>query len=68
MTWLTRIVLIGLFAGVCWVWHQVYGKGGEDGVVSCCGCGQCAFSGECVMVKKTPKKSTVDLTNPSKRI
>ena len=66
MSWFTWILLIGTFVGVTWVWYQVYGN--NDDVVSCCGCGQCAHTGECVMVKKRTKKGGVDLTNPSERV
>ena len=55
MTWLTWIILAIIFGGTTWVWYQVFGKGGQEGAVSCCGCGQCAVSGECVMVKKRAK-------------
>lgn len=66
MTWLAWIVL----AGVVWVCCQVYSD--ENGDISCCGCGQCAISGECVMVKKKEKSCRKTkgayLTNAGKRI
>ena len=68
MTWFTWVVLIFAFAAMIWGWYQIYGKGGKDGVVSCCGCGQCTFHGECVMVKKTLKKSATGLTNPPEKV
>ena len=59
MTWLTWVVLIGTLVGIFWVWYQVYGR--KNDIVSCCGCGQCAFSGECVMVKKKAVEKPKDL-------
>ena len=66
MTWLSGFVVLGALLGAAWVWYQVYG--GKNDVVGCCGCGQCAFHGECVMVKKSTKKHRVDLTNPPKNV
>jgi len=66
MAWLTWIPLVGGFAGAAWVWYQMFGKNSD--VVSCCGCGQCAATGECVMVKKSAKKCGARLTNPDETI
>lgn len=66
MTWLSGFVVLGALAGTAWVWYQVYGD--KNDVVGCCGCGQCAVSGECVMVKKSAKKRGAGLTNPPKNV
>ena len=63
MTWGTLVLLVLVLGGVAWVWYRVNNhKSGaawawykvnnhKSGAVSCCGCGQCARTGECVMVK-----------------
>ena len=61
MTLFTWILLIGILAGTAWVWYTI--NTDKSGAISCCGCGQCAISGECVMVKKKTKKAAPDLTN-----
>ena len=61
MTVFTWVLLIGVLVGIAWVWYAV--NTDKSGAISCCGCGQCARSGECVMVKKTSKKVASDLTN-----
>ena len=66
MTVFTWILLIGVFVGIGWVWYRI--NTDKSGAISCCGCGQCAVSGECVMVKKNTKKAAPDLTNKSKQI
>ena len=66
MTWLSGIVVLCALAGAAWVWYQVFGD--KNDVVTCCGCGECAASGECTMVKKSAKKRRVDLTNPPKNV
>ncbi len=59
MTILTGIVLALVFGGVGLLWYLVYGRGGD--VVSCCHCGQCISTGECVMTrKKSGRKPGVD--------
>ena len=66
MSVFTWILLIGVFVGIGWVWYRI--NTDKSGAISCCGCGQCAVSGECVMVKKNTKKAASDLTNKSKQI
>jgi len=61
MTVFTWILLIGILGGTAWVWYAI--NTDKSGAISCCGCGQCAISGECVMVKKKTKKTAPDLTN-----
>ena len=59
MTWLTWILLVLVFGGAAWVWYRI--NNDKSGAVSCCGCGQCARTGECVMVKgKKPVKKGKD--------
>lgn len=43
------LALLVAFGGAGWVWYRV--NNDKSGAVSCCGCGQCARTGECVMVK-----------------
>ena len=66
MDWLTVILVAAVLGGVGWIWYQVFGDKNE--VVSCCGCGECAHHGECIMVKKRAKKRRVGLTNAPKQI
>lgn len=47
MIWILLTVLFGV---VAWIWYRLHND--ESGAISCCGCGKCAVSGECVMVKK----------------
>ena len=56
MTWLTWILLALVLGAATWVWYRI--NTDKSGTVSCCGCGQGARTGECVMVKgkKTAKK------------
>lgn len=49
MNLLGFLALLAAFAGAAWVWYRVNNH--KSGAVSCCGCGQCARTGECVMVK-----------------
>lgn len=59
MTWGTLVLLALVLGGVAWVWYRVNNH--KSGAVSCCGCGQCARTGECVMVKgKKPAKKQQD--------
>lgn len=44
------IVLLAVFGGAGWIWYRV--NHDESGAISCCGCGQCARTGECVMVRQ----------------
>ena len=48
MTWLTWILLALVLGAATWVWYRI--NTDKSGTVSCCGCGQCARTGECVMV------------------
>ena len=50
MTVLSWILLVGVLAVVAFIWAKVNDP--KQGVVSCCGCGKCAHTGECVMVGK----------------
>jgi len=53
------LVVLAVLGGAAWVWYRVNNH--KSGVVSCCGCGQCARTGECVMVKgKKPVKKEKD--------
>ena len=56
MTWLTWLLLALVLGGAAWVWYRI--NTDKSGTISCCGCGQCARTGECVMVKgkKSAKK------------
>ena len=54
MAWWTVGLLAAVLGGAFWAWYKVNTH--ESGAVSCCGCGQCARTGECVMVKKSGKK------------
>ena len=49
MTWAAWALLGLALGGAGLVWYKVNNH--KSGVVSCCGCGQCARTGECVMVK-----------------
>ena len=68
MTWLNWLMLIGILAGTSWYCYHLFGNDSQDNGVPCCGCGQCAFSGECVLVKKRRKNSASSLTNPAEKI
>jgi len=61
MTTWSLIVIALVLCGVAWVWYRI--NTDKSGAISCCGCGQCAVSGECTMVKKNSKKTAPDLTN-----
>ena len=50
VTVLSWILLGGVLAVVAFIWAKVNDP--KQGVVSCCGCGECAHTGECVMVGK----------------
>ena len=56
MTWFGWVALVLILGGTAWLWSKMYPKDG--GATHCCGCGKCARTGECVMVKgkKTVKK------------
>jgi len=55
VTVLTWILLVGVLAVVAFIWAKVNDP--KQGVVSCCGCGKCAHTGDCVMVcKKAAQK------------
>jgi len=54
MTVFSWIVVIGVLIGVFWVWKTLNDP--KNGVVGCCGCGKCAHTGECVMVRKKAAK------------
>ena len=61
MTIMSWILLIFVLGGTALVWYVLtQDKSGEP---ICCGCGQCAISGECVLVKKRTKIPEADLTN-----
>lgn len=49
MNFFAIAVLLAALVGAGWVWYRV--NNDKSGAVSCCGCGQCAHTGECVMVK-----------------
>ena len=49
MTALTWILLALALGAAAWVWYRI--QNDKSGAVSCCGCGQCVRTGECVMVK-----------------
>ncbi|MCI6567742.1 hypothetical protein [Dysosmobacter sp. HCP28S3_G4] len=49
MTWTTWIILGLVLGGAGCLWYRVNNH--KSGAVSCCGCGECARTGECVMVK-----------------
>ena len=66
MTLFTWILLAMVLGGTAWGWYVINTH--KSGAISCCGCGQCAATGECIMVKKSAKKVTPDLTNSSKKI
>lgn len=52
-------MLVLVLGGVAWVWYRVNNH--KSGAASCCGCGQCVRTGECVMVKgKKPAKKQQD--------
>ena len=61
MTWLTWLLLALVLGGAAWVWYRI--NTDKSGAVSCCGCGVCARTGECVMVKG--KKSSKKGKDPS---
>ena len=61
MTWLTWLLLALVLGGAAWVWYRI--NTDKSGAVSCCGCGECARAGECVMVKG--KKSSKKGKDPS---
>ena len=50
VTILSLILVVAVLAGVAVVWAKVNDP--RNGVSGCCGCGQCARTGECVMVRK----------------
>ena len=54
MTWYTWLLLALVLGGATWIWYRI--NTDKSGTISCCGCGQCARTGECVMVKKSGKK------------
>ena len=54
MTILALALVVSVLAGVGVVWAKVNDP--RNGVVSCCGCGKCARTGECVMVQKKVAK------------
>ena len=59
MTWGTLVLLVLVLGGGAWVWYRVNNH--KSGAASCCGCGQCVRTGECVMVKgKKPAKKQQD--------
>lgn len=49
--WLALAVILGCTGLLCAKLHDP-----KDGTVGCCGCGQCAHTGECVMTKKKVAK------------
>ena len=53
MTWVTWVLLALVLGGTAFAWYKVNNH--KSGVVSCCGCGQCVRTGECVMVKGRKK-------------
>lgn len=50
MTILALVSVVAVLLGVAVVWAKVNDP--RNGVSGCCGCGQCARTGECVMVRK----------------
>lgn len=59
MTWVTWVLLAVVLGAAAWAWYRVNTH--KSGAVSCCGCGECARTGECVMVKgKKPVKKEKD--------
>ena len=50
VTGLSWVLLIGVLGGTGWVWWALNNP--KHGVTGCCGCGKCAHTGECVMVRK----------------
>ena len=61
MTYVTWMLLIMALGASAWIWYRLNNH--KSGVVSCCGCGQCARTGECVMVKG--KKAVKKERDPS---
>ena len=59
MTWYGLLALLIALSGTVWLWTKLYG--GKESATHCCGCGECARTGECVMVKgKKPVKKEKD--------
>ena len=63
MTVLGWILLVGVLGAVAFVWAKVNDP--KNGVVGCCGCGKCAHTGECVMVRKKMMESAGKEQAPS---
>ena len=65
MAWYTWLLLALVLGGATWVWYRI--NNDKSGTISCCGCGQCARTGECVMVKgkKSVKKEPEKGKDPS---
>ncbi len=54
MAWYGWVALALIIGGTAWLWAKLYDPKNET--VGCCGCGQCAHTGECVMTKKKATK------------
>ena len=61
MTWYTWLLLALVLGGATWIWYRI--NTDKSGTISCCGCGQCARTGECVMVNG--KESVKEGKDPS---
>lgn len=66
MTIIALILVAAVLVGVGYGWYRI--NTDESGAVSCCGCGECARTGECTMVKNQRKKGASGLTNQPKKI
>ena len=53
MDWFSVVILVLVLGGAAWVWVMLNNP--KHGVVGCCGCGMCAHTGECVLVKQQKK-------------
>lgn len=60
MTWFSWVVLALIIGGTGWLCAKLHDP--KDGTVGCCGCGQCAHTGECVMTKKKAAKKGKSLS------
>ena len=61
MTIFSWILLVGILSGAALVVYIL--NTDKDNATYCCGCGQCAISGECVLTKKKVKNAPAHLTN-----